>query len=110
MTDDKKIKNRKKIITILTFMVVFIFLGIFFGLIYSLIEMIPIPAGFETKWIWYLSNPFYVQGSCPWGLKILIFGALMGYVFIGLTISIYIWKKGKNQFYKWIYGEEIEYF
>ncbi|MHA1231709.1 MAG: hypothetical protein ACTSRP_18775 [Candidatus Helarchaeota archaeon] len=108
MSDDKKIIARKRIIAFLSFIIIIIFLGIFIGVMYSAIEMIPIPQGFETKWVWYLSDPFSVSGACPWGLKILIFGALMLYVFVGLTIATYIWKKGQRKLYKWVYGEEIE--
>ncbi|MHA1311398.1 MAG: hypothetical protein ACTSWR_09810 [Candidatus Helarchaeota archaeon] len=108
MTIDKKLKNRKRIIAILTFIIIILFLGIYIGVLYSLVELIPIPSGFSTKWMWYFSDPFTITGACPWGLKILIFGTLMGCFFVGLTIAIYIWKKGRSQFYKWLFGEEIE--
>ena len=110
MNDSKNKKSgfKEKIISVLTIVIIILFLGIFIGIIYSLIELIPIPPGFDTKWIWYGALPSVYPNACPWGLKILIFGGLMGCFFIGLTISIYIWKKGRVKLFKWFYGESIE--
>ena len=108
MSEKKKDGSRNTIISALTFVIIILFLGIYIGILYSLIELIPIPLGFDTKWTWFLSNPYLILNACPFGLKILIIGGLSFCVFLGITIAIYIWKKGNKQIYKWFYGEKNE--
>ncbi|MBD3229013.1 MAG: hypothetical protein GF329_12560 [Candidatus Lokiarchaeota archaeon] len=104
--NNEKSKSRRIFINILTILIIILFLGMFIGMIYALIELVPIPNGFDNKWDWYFYNPYVYTNACPFGLKVLIFGGLMACLFIGLTFSIYLWKKGKPKLLKLIYGEE----
>lgn len=103
-----KSKKRKRSIQLLTIGIILIFLVVFLGIIWALVETIPNPdpQTFPTKWHWFFGLP--AIGGCPWGLKILIFGGLLGLFFMGLTIAAYVWKKGQSYLYKLIYGEKIE--
>ena len=105
---DKKSSSKEIITAILTIAIMILILGIYIGIIYALVEQVPIPAGFDDKWTWYFTDPFTNIKACPWGFKILIFGALMCCFIVGLTISIYIWKKGKIWLYKMLYGDKNE--
>lgn len=82
---------KKTIATILILAIIAGILIILFAINWSLIDLLP---GVD-KWNWFLYET-------TWGIRILISGAALLEFFFVLTLSIYIWKRGRNYLMKHI--------
>ncbi|MHA1263884.1 MAG: hypothetical protein ACTSRS_01495 [Candidatus Helarchaeota archaeon] len=83
--------SKKKIATVITLGIVFGFLIILFAITIILINLIPV----ADKWNWLITE----ASIANW---ILLIGVGLLEFFFALTMSVYIWKKGRNYLLKHI--------